>query len=116
MDIPTQLHCRQGRRHLCIRLLVQGLTQDHGTSADYLLRLIREDEAAGFLGYEPRSLQGLRLKGGGPIFISPNQKIVRYRRIDLIEWADRQARENTSQAPGSLCASCPIAPDAGGPK
>lgn len=116
MDIPVQLYCLHGRRFLCIRLLVQGLAQAQGPSTDHLFQLIREDEAAGFLGYEPRSLQGLRLKGGGPIFISPNQKIVRYRRIDLIEWSDRQARENTSQAPGALCVGCPLALDAGGAK
>lgn len=116
MDIPTQYYCQQGWRFLCIRRLVQGLAQAQGTTVDYLFQLTREDEAAHFLGYEPRSLQGLRLRGGGPIFISPNSKIVRYRRIDLIEWADRQSRENTSQAPGSLCVGCPLAPDAGGAK
>jgi len=36
---------------------------------DYLNELLKEEDAANFLGVSVRTLQGWRFKGGGPKFI-----------------------------------------------
>ncbi|MEQ8708989.1 MAG: DNA-binding protein [Rhodospirillales bacterium] len=64
---------------------------------DYLDRMINENEAADFIGYTTRALQGWRLKGGGPRFIKVSSRSIRYRRRDLIEWADARLRSSTSE-------------------
>ena len=63
---------------------------------DYLDCLLTETEAAKFLGFSIRSLQGWRLKGGGPTFIKIGGKSVRYRRRDLIGWADDNRKLSSS--------------------
>ena len=55
---------------------------------------INEKEAAKYLGISHRTLQGLRVKGGGPPFLKI-RKMVRYKAADLIEWTDGNKRENT---------------------
>jgi len=74
--------------------LSQNLTGD----PDHLDRLINENEAAAFIGYSVRSLQGWRVKGGGPKFIKVSARSIRYRRRDLIEWADARLCSHTSEA------------------
>ena len=64
---------------------------------DYLDRLINEHEAAGFIGYTIRALQGWRVKGGGPKFIRVSARSIRYRRRDLIEWAESRLCSHTSE-------------------
>jgi hypothetical protein len=58
---------------------------------------IGEKEAAKLLGISPRTLQGYRLKGGGPKYRKIGNRIVRYRVQDLIDWSDESRKENTSQ-------------------
>jgi hypothetical protein len=58
--------------------------------------LINEVEAAKFLGYTVRALQNWRVRGGGPVFIKVSARSVRYRRRDLIAWADELAVTSTS--------------------
>lgn len=58
---------------------------------------IGEKEAAEFLGISPRTLQGYRLKGGGPKYRKIGNRLVRYKVQDLIEWSDANKKENTSQ-------------------
>lgn len=66
--------------------------------SEYLDQLLGETEAARFLGFSVRSLQGWRVKGGGPRFVKIGGRSVRYRRRDLNAWADANMRLNTSQA------------------
>lgn len=65
---------------------------------DYLDRLINETEAAGFIGYTIRALQGWRLRGGGPRFVKVSGRSIRYRRRDLIAWAEARLKSSTSEA------------------
>ena len=67
----------------------------HQSDPDHLDRLISENEAASFLGYTVRALQNWRVRGGGPRFIKVSSRSVRYRRRDLIAWANSLARTNT---------------------
>lgn len=68
---------------------------------DYLNQLIDEKEAAAFLGYTVRCLQNWRLRGGGPPFIKVSSRSVRYRRRELIRWADQLVRASTSEQPST---------------
>lgn len=65
--------------------------------ADHLDRLIDESEAARFVGYTVRALQNWRVRGGGPRFVKISSRSVRYRRRDLIAWADGHLRSSTSE-------------------
>jgi predicted DNA-binding transcriptional regulator AlpA len=70
------------------------------TSQDDMNRLINEKVAADFLGYSIRALQNWRYRGGGPNFVKVSQRSVRYRRKDLIEWADRNTVSSTAEYHG----------------
>ena len=65
---------------------------------EYLNCLINEKKAAEFLGYTVRALQNWRFRGGGPQFVKVSQRSVRYRRRDLIAWADRLTVSSTAEA------------------
>ncbi len=67
------------------------------TSPDYFDQLINEQTAADFLGYSVRALQNWRLRGGGPRFVKVSSRSIRYRRRELIAWADARMVENTAQ-------------------
>ena len=58
--------------------------------------LIDESKAADYLGLKPRTMQGLRQRGGGPRYIDISSRCVRYRRADLRDWADARVRKSTS--------------------
>ena len=58
--------------------------------------LIDEAEAARFLGFSIRTVQGLRYKGGGPKYCRISSRCIRYRRSDLCEWAEQRMRTSTS--------------------
>lgn len=64
---------------------------------DHLDRLLNERDAADFLGYSMRSLQNWRVRGGGPVFVKVSSRSVRYRRRDLIAWADSKIAASTSE-------------------
>ena len=66
------------------------------TDSDYWHSLITEAEAANFLGFTVRCLQNWRYRGGGPVYVKPNARNVRYRRIDLRRWAEARLRTSTS--------------------
>lgn len=70
---------------------------DHEHDPGYYDRLILERDAAEFLGYSVRALQNWRVRGGGPAFVRVSARSIRYRRRDLIEWADERVRFNTSE-------------------
>lgn len=58
---------------------------------------IDEKRAAIYLGISPRTLQGYRVKGGGPEFVKISHKVVRYKIADLIKWTQNKKRKNTSE-------------------
>ena len=75
-----------------------------GGDADYWNALINEKTAADYLGMTGRWMQAKRQHGGGPIFVRISQRCIRYRRIDLKEYADRQLRLSTSDSGESAAA------------
>lgn len=73
-------------------------TADVPTSSnDALDRLIDERAAAEFLGYTVRALQNWRVRGGGPPYIRVSARSIRYRRRDMIEWAEARIERHTSE-------------------
>ncbi len=63
---------------------------------DYWYALIGEKAAAAFLGLKDRTLQKFRQVGGGPRYIRLSSRCLRYRRVDLREWAEARVRTSTS--------------------
>jgi len=78
--------------------MFEHLTENLGRDADYLDRMIDEHKAADFLGYTIRALQNWRVRGGGPKFVKVSGRSIRYRRRDLIEWAEGLLVASTSEA------------------
>ncbi len=72
--------------------------------ANYWHALIHEQDAAEFLGFSVRHMQGMRYRGGSPRYLALSSRCVRYRRIDLREWAETHLRTSTSEHPGSEAA------------
>ena len=64
--------------------------------------LLHTREAARLLGLSPRTLESLRLRGGGPPFVSVTKRAVRYRRSDLEAWIRARLRRSTSDVPAAL--------------
>ena len=58
--------------------------------------LLTEDEAAELIGFTPRFLQERRFRGGGPPFVRVSARAIRYRPVDLEEWAAKRLRTSTS--------------------
>ncbi len=78
--------------------MFQHISENLSRDPDYLDRLCNENEAAIFIGYTIRALQGWRVKGGGPKFVRVSSRSIRYRRRDLIEWAEERLKRTTSEA------------------
>ncbi len=57
--------------------------------------LLTEVQAATLLGFSVRTLQGWRLRGGGPRIIKVG-RAVRYKRADLEAWVEAHATASTS--------------------
>jgi len=53
-------------------------------------RYLTTQEAADYLQLSPRTLQGYRVRGGGPTFYRRGRNTVRYTREDLDAWLKRQ--------------------------
>lgn len=69
-------------------------------------KLLTTTEAAEFLGVDTRTLEGRRLRGGGPPFIrlfKGPRGPVRYRLADLESWLESRLRASTSD-PGPAAA------------
>ena len=60
--------------------------------------LLTTAQAAASLGMSPRTLEGLRRKGGGPLFVALARNIVRYRRADILSWIDSRAAPHTAKS------------------
>ena len=67
-------------------------------SPDYWHALIDEKAAADFLGLKDRTMQAMRQRGGGPKYYFLSSRCLRYRRIDLREWAEARVRTSTSDS------------------
>lgn len=78
--------------------MFEHISENLARDPDYLDRLINENEAAFFVGYTIRALQGWRVKGGGPMFVRVSGRSIRYRRRDLIDWAEERLKRTTSEA------------------
>lgn len=61
-----------------------------------MTRLLSTTEAAERLAISRRTLEGMRLKGGGPEFRKLGKRLVRYDSADLERWASR--RRSTSDS------------------
>jgi hypothetical protein len=62
-------------------------------------RPLEPREAAILLGVHPSTLEGYRIRGGGPRFFKPPRtRVVRYAERDLLEWLVANAHRNTSDA------------------
>lgn len=56
-----------------------------------------EAEVGHLTGLSVRTIQALRLKGGGPrFFLAGNRRAVRYRRRDVLAWVETRMRRSTS--------------------
>lgn len=75
----------------------QHITENLARDADHLDRMIDEHKAADFLGYTIRALQNWRVRGGGPKFVKVSGRSIRYRRRDLIQWAEGLLVSSTSE-------------------
>ena len=64
-------------------------------------RLLKTTGAAHLVGMSPRTLEGYRLRGGGPGFLKVGGRAVRYEPTKLMEWAKADQRSSTSEAPNS---------------
>jgi excisionase family DNA binding protein len=61
-----------------------------------MVRLLTQREAASALRLSERTLERLRLQGGGPLFVKAG-RAVRYRETDLEAWISARVVSNTSQ-------------------
>ena len=62
--------------------------------------LLKEEQAAAFLGVTRRALQGWRISGKGPKYIRISARCIRYTRGYLKEWSENRLRTSTSQMGG----------------
>lgn len=77
-------------------MLTTAHTQDGSAAAqDYLNGFIDEKTAADFLCQSVRTIQKWRVTGYGPKFYKSGRS-VRYRRSDLLEWANARRHDSTS--------------------
>ncbi|MBI4968988.1 MAG: helix-turn-helix domain-containing protein [Rhodospirillales bacterium] len=61
--------------------------------------LLTENEVAYLTRQSPRTLQALRLRGGGPVYLKLG-RLIRYRSGDVRAWLESQRRTSTSD-PGA---------------
>ena len=64
----------------------------HGKDVEML---IREDDAAEYLGVTKRTLQQWRFNGKGPLFVRISRRCIRYRRGDLVTWLEKRLASST---------------------
>ena len=67
---------------------------------NYWFQLLNEKEAGEFLSLTARAMQKWRQIGGGARYVWLSSRCLRYRRIDLHEWAESRIRTSTSD-PGT---------------
>ena len=72
-----------------------GLPQ-HEYRLEHQVRLLTQREAALVLRLSERTLERLRLQGGGPRFVKANRS-VRYRQADIEDWIEARVVSSTSE-------------------
>ena len=82
---------------------LDGAARGPPDDADYWHALIDEKAAADFLGVTARSMQKWRQTGGGCRYIALSSRCLRYRRIDLRDFALARLRKSTCD-PGQAAA------------
>jgi excisionase family DNA binding protein len=60
------------------------------------MRLLTQREAATLVRLSERTLERLRLSGGGPVYVKAGRRVL-YREPDLQEWIAAQVRTSTSE-------------------
>jgi predicted DNA-binding transcriptional regulator AlpA len=60
-------------------------------------RVLRQREAARFLGLAESTVEKLRLTGAGPRFVKLGARAVGYDRDDLVKWIEARKVANTSE-------------------
>ena len=73
----------------------------HTYEAPAMAPLLKTREAAKLLGLSPRTLEGYRLRGDGPVYLKIRKSSVRYAPASLMEWANADQRSSTSETPNS---------------
>ena len=63
--------------------------------------LMREKQAADWIGVTVRFLQQSRVTGRGPKYVHLSRRAIRYRPQDLEEWVKSRLRTSTSEKPDS---------------
>ena len=58
--------------------------------------LLTTEQAAQFLNFTTRALEAWRIRGGGPRFVRISVRAIRYRRRDLLTWAEERLATSTS--------------------
>jgi excisionase family DNA binding protein len=77
-------------------LQVPAKTTDYGGVVEQR-RFLRTDEAAAYLAVSPKTLEALRIRGGGPRYMRPSgRRLVLYAIEDLDAWARAGERASTS--------------------
>ena len=64
---------------------------------EFWFALINEIEAAAFVGLERRTMQSLRQRGGGSKFVRISSRCIKYRRADLMAWAEARLVGSTAE-------------------
>lgn len=71
--------------------------------------LLRPDETAAVLKFSVRTLEAMRLRGGGPLYIALSRRAVRYRRSDIDAWiASRERRSTSDPGPTPAEGECDV--------
>ena len=78
-----------------VTMLQQVQIAENQPATDYLDGFIDETAAADFLCQSIRTIQKWRVTGFGPKFFKSGRSI-RYRRRNLLEWAETRQRKSTS--------------------
>ena len=73
------------------------------------MELLNPKHAAKYLGISHRTLESMRLKGGGPVYMKVG-RLVRYSRTALDEWLLANARRSTSDRRPAVLQGLLIAP------
>jgi predicted DNA-binding transcriptional regulator AlpA len=85
-----------GRSDPTAAIGMDGSARGSPDASDYWQALINEKEAGRFLKLTDRTMQSYRRTGDGPRYIRLSSRCLRYRRIDLREWAEARFRTSTS--------------------
>lgn len=67
-------------------------------NVDHFDQLLNEKLASEFMGFSVNTLRNWRVTGKGPCFIKISRRAIRYRRRDLISWANDRLVSSTSEA------------------